>query len=571
MARTPHLHALRKLFRDFRRAEASGITLTELQDGRAETAERSFREGTPASSPSRRQFVVGGAAAAAGAMVSLKLGRALAQGAPRIAIVGGGIAGLSAALTLADAGYASTIYEALPNRVGGRMMSDRPLQPACGGCHTVNRNVSATWADNQYTDVFGELIDSNHATILALASRFGLGMTDLTAAHPAGSTDTYYFFDRRYSAADAQRDFSAIYQTLRSDVHAAGYPTTWESSRAAGRALDNMSVWDWIESRIPGGHDSPFGMLLDVSYAIEYGADTTDQSSLNLVYLLGYSPRTFSIFGESDERYRLTGGIELLPQAIAEHLGPDSIRLGWYMESIVKEADGTYTLSFEADRHETVQADMVVLTVPFPVLRGIDYSRAGFDALKDQAIRTLGAGKNGKHHIQFTNRHWNGNGAWGISNGNSYSDTGYQATWDTTRGQAGASGILVCYTGGSVTEQLSMRHPYGNMDSSGVRSDTEDFLSQLEPVFPGITAKWNGRAAGSVAHLNEFWKCSYANWRPGQYQSIAGYEGVRQGNVFFAGEHCSMDFQGFMEGAASEGVRAGNEIIASLRGGRRSR
>ena len=51
----------------------------------------------------------------------------------------------------------------------------------------------------------------------------------------------------------------------------------------------------------------------------------------------------------------------------------------------------------------------------------------------------------------------------------------------------------------------------------------------------------------------------------GQYQTIAGYEGVRQGNCVFAGEHCSINFQGFMEGGASEGQRAANEILADLK------
>jgi monoamine oxidase len=45
---------------------------------------------------------------------------------------------------------------------------------------------------------------------------------------------------------------------------------------------------------------------------------------------------------------------------------------------------------------------------------------------------------------------------------------------------------------------------------------------------------------------------------------FSGYEGVRQGNIHFAGEHCSTSFQGFMEGGASEGVRAANEILADL-------
>ena len=60
-------------------------------------------------------------------------------------------------------------------------------------------------------------------------------------------------------------------------------------------------------------------------------------------------------------------------------------------------------------------------------------------------------------------------------------------------------------------------------------------------------------------------RCSYSYWKPGQYAEFSGYEGIRQGNVHFAGEHCSQDFQGFMEGGAAEGVRAANEIIADLK------
>ncbi|MDQ6662590.1 MAG: FAD-dependent oxidoreductase, partial [Chloroflexota bacterium] len=34
--------------------------------------------------------------------------------------------------------------------------------------------------------------------------------------------------------------------------------------------------------------------------------------------------------------------------------------------------------------------------------------------------------------------------------------------------------------------------------------------------------------------------------------------------IHFAGEHCSVEFQGFMEGGAREGVRAAREILQEL-------
>lgn len=234
---------------------------------------------------------------------------------------------------------------------------------------------------------------------------------------------------------------------------------------------------------------------------------------------------------------------------------------GWQLESLALAADGSYILCF--NRRRVVRADDVILAFPFAVLRNLDCSKAGFDALKIKAIRELGAGHNGKMHLQFITRYWNQPGIWG--NGSTYGDTGYQCTWESTRGQAGGSGILVNYTGGSVADSMRLKHPFGDSRDSRVLADAQNFLSQVEPVFPGISSKWNGRVSSSMAHLNPLWNSAYCYWRIGQCQAIAGYERVRQGNVFFAGEHTSLDFQGWMEGAASEGVRAAKEVLATLK------
>ena len=110
-----------------------------------------------------------------------------------------------------------------------------------------------------------------------------------------------------------------------------------------------MSVYDWIERYVPGGHHRPLGRLLDVAYAGEYGADTRDQAALNLVYLLGFQPHNerLSIFGESDERFHIDGGNEQLPEAIADALPADAINLGWSMQSIRTNANGTVSMTFE--------------------------------------------------------------------------------------------------------------------------------------------------------------------------------------------------------------------------------
>jgi monoamine oxidase len=92
-----------------------------------------------------------------------------------------------------------------------------------------------------------------------------------------------------------------------------------------------------------------------------------------------------------------------------------------------------------------------------------------------------------------------------------------------------------------------------------------DFLARLETAWPGISAHWNGKATLSTPWLDPLLNCSYSYWKPGQYVGFSGYEGVAQGAIHFAGEHCSQDFQGYMEGGAREGARAAQEILTALR------
>ena len=499
----------------------------------------------------RRELLAGGAAGA----ITLALPRRVRAGSdnPTVAIVGAGIAGLTCALELADRGIASTVYEA-SGRIGGRMFTN-----------------TSSFAAGQVAEWGGELIDTGHKTIRKLAKRFGLALDDLLDAQPPGSEDTYHFFGDYYPKAQADMDFEPVFDAVVADEASAPFPTTFDDFTAAGAALDAMSVYDWIESRVPGGHGSPLGMLLDTAYAIEYGADTTKQASLNLIYLLAFQPGPsgLSIFGESDERFHIRGGNQQLPEAIADHLGVgDAVVTGRKLVKIKETSSGRYRLTFAHGASTTdVTADYVVLAIPFAVLCHVDFSEAGFDPLKLQAIEEQGRGNNGKIQLQFTDRHWAQTGPWpGVSNGSSYADTGYQASWEATRAQSGAKGILVGYSAGSVTDSLTSAKAFATASNAAVRADAVTTLAQLEAVFPGLTPKWNGKAILSLPKKSPFFRASYSFYRVGQYTTFAGDEAVRQGGVLFCGEHTSIDFQGFMEGGASEGKRAAKELKRILRG-----
>jgi monoamine oxidase len=192
-----------------------------------------------------------------------------------------------------------------------------------------------------------------------------------------------------------------------------------------------MSIVAWIEESVPGGIDSRLGQLLDVAYNIEYGAESTEQSSLNLLYLLGYSGQgQFRVFGPSNEKYHVRGGNDQIPSRLAAALA-GQITTGSELVAIRRTAAGSYSLTFrQGSGTTTVSADKVVLALPFSILRrSVNLSKTGFSARKLQAIEEQGMGTNSKLHVQFAQRYWTELGL----NGETFADTGYQNTWEVSR------------------------------------------------------------------------------------------------------------------------------------------
>ena len=95
-------------------------------------------------------------------------------------------------------------------------------------------------------------------------------------------------------------------------------------------------------------------------------------------------------------------------------------------------------------------------------------------------------------------------------------------------------------------------------------SQAAKFLTQIEPVLPGIGAYYAGRATVDCWRKDAFTRGSYSYWQVGQYTKFAGIEGAQEGNAHFCGEHTSIDAQGYLEGAVETGERAADEVIGDL-------
>ena len=138
----------------------------------------------------RRGFLKGAGVAVAGATMLGRLATPAraASGPPpgtKIAVVGGGIAGLTCAYRLQQAGYAAQIYEA-SGRLGGR-------------CYTGRDDFGG-----QIYEHGGELIDNGHIAMKQLVQELGFTLDNLFSAETKGTEQLGYFFGKPYTFAPSQ-------------------------------------------------------------------------------------------------------------------------------------------------------------------------------------------------------------------------------------------------------------------------------------------------------------------------------------------------------------------------------
>jgi monoamine oxidase len=477
---------------------------------------------------SRRQLL---AVSASAALAGLGVAHARSSGGtPRIAIVGGGLAGLYAAYRLQRAGYLATIYEGA-SRIGGRVYTARDLL-----------------GPRLTTELGGEFIDSNHLDMLALAKRFGLELLDMQSTGERTLRDAYFFGGRHYRPAQVVEAFRPLAARMEADLTHVGETVSYREHGNA-RGLDRTSVAEYLH-RI--GARGWIADLLTVAYVTEYGLDAGEQSALNLLFLIGTDlKRGFKIFGESDERYKVRGGNEQIVRRLAETV-EGQLRFDHRLTAIRPRGRG-FTLTFErsASVPVDVPADLVLLTLPFTTLREVEIG-VELPPVKRRAIQELGYGNSAKLFLGFAERVWRAGGF----TGEAFSDEPFQLAWDNSRLQPTSFGGLTLYAGGRAALVLGEGTP---------DEQAERLMPGVDAVFPGARGKSNGRVDRFHWPSHPFTRAGYACYKPGQWTSIGGAEGEPVGNLHFAGEHCSVDFQGFMNGAAETGRVAADAILAKVK------
>jgi monoamine oxidase len=446
---------------------------------------------------------------------------------PRVAVIGAGLAGLTAASLLSTSGCTVALFEAAA-RVGGRVWTERAGPNGAGSV----------------VECGGEFVDTQHADLLALVRHLGLELLDTGAPSEQALQAAYHFGGQRYSETQFDAAFAAAAPQIQRDIASCSARVARRRHTETDRRFDQLSIAEYLQ----GLAAEPWlRRAIEVAYVTVYGLDAGEQSSLNLLSLIGAdASRGLSIFGDSDERWKVRDGSEHVARGLAAHLeghvypGHRLVRLRRHGEA--------YRLALDRGAGAVeIDADVVMLALPFTMLREVDLG----DLLpphKRRAVDELGYGHNSKLMVGMNRRVWREQGF----EGGITTDLDFQTTWECSRARAAEPAIFTYYLGGH--EGIAV----GQGDAHEV---ARRYAQATDGVFAGFSDALSGFVRRVVWRDEPFARGSYTCYRPGQWTTIAGDEDTPVGRLYFAGEHCATASQGYMDGAVQAGREAALEVL----------
>jgi monoamine oxidase len=503
------------------------------QARRANLAEQGAPPPIPSGEGITRRRMLATLAAAAALPVMDWPAPAQARSSMRVAIIGGGLAGLVALDALTAAGVSTHLYEAR-RRLGGRIFTaNNAPEPGLN------------------IEDGGNLINSDHADMLALAKRFAIPLIDRKTM-PAHNR--YVVDGRLISEASLVRDLRPIAAQIGRDAAALDA----DFANVAPR-LDTLSVTAYLDLHV-GLIKPHIRALLEATIRTEFGAEPGQASAIELLFNLPVvDGRQAELISLSDERFILTGGSSTVVKALSAPLMP-MISTGHALVSIARNGD---RLDLRFANGRTDQVDRLIVTVPAPLMRTIDYGGllpGNWAAFVSEAE----CGRNEKINAGYADRLWEKQT--GPAGSGWAAETGrpgiFSEFWDASSGQPGTAGVLTWFFGGDQVDALMAGDPEATMRRAE---------SAIAPAVPGLKARTMRRTAWGQ---DPYARGAYSTFRPGQLSRFAPLfwvepeGGVAQqapaGPIIFAGEHLSDAFPGYMNGGAQTGRLAAAAILASL-------
>ncbi len=430
-----------------------------------------------------------------------------------VIVAGAGVSGLAAAHELHRRGATVHVVEAR-DRIGGRVWTIRD-----------------GFEQHQHAEAGADLIDEGQSTIRRIVAELGLRLTPIL---PGG------FRFVRHSAGGvtppARDPWQALGEALQPLV------ATW---RLAERRLDSpIAEWiarhslaDWLNST-NAGED-----LRALARGLR-GFFLADPDALSMLPVL----EEFDDEGAPgrDQMYRVEGGNDLIPERLAAPLA-ERVHLQSPLVAVTQDANRVRVKLARARGGLTeMTADFLVVTLPAPLVSSVEWTPRMLDA-QFEAFARLRYGFATKSLLQFDRRFWQAAGrprAYGT-------DLAIGAAWDGNEEQPGDAGVVALLAGGSASNATEALLARGGADA--IVQELSWFGTGTARLLAFRSVRWEDDpwARGGYAYFDPAYAPASRDWLARPF-----------GRVLFAGEHTSLRWQGYMNGAVESGLRAAAEVAA---------
>jgi monoamine oxidase len=454
-----------------------------------------------------------------------------------VAIVGAGLAGLTAAREVVRAGRSALVLEAR-NRVGGRT-----LNHSLGGGKVI--------------EVGGEWVGPTQDRILALANDLGV---------PTFKTynEGNYIYYRNgakipYSAntpvlgavppdPTGAPEAGAALAQLDSMASSVPREAPWEAAQAADWDGQTFETWKQANTHTDGGR-----FLLDLGIEAVWAAEPREVSLLHVLFYIasagnestpGTFERLINTAGGAQES-RFAGGSQLVSLRLAQHLS-GRVVLGAPVRRIVQ---GRSFARVESDK-VTVNAKQVIVAMA-PALTARIAHEPQLPALRDQLTQRFPQGNVIKCEAIYDRPFWRDQGLAGQVTSDAEP---VRVTFDNSPPD-GSPGVMLGFIEGDFARKWAQR-PASERRAAVLSNFATYFGDQALRPRGYVEMNWS----------EELWTrgCYVGFTPPGVLLAYGPFIRAAHGRVHWAGAETATIWNGYMDGAVRSGERAAREALKAL-------